>query len=53
MIQLMSLPTGSGLGRVKGMKFFRGLQELGIGVLSPGENHFKRIHYDDEEEKKI
>ena len=48
-IDKMSLPAGSGLGRVKGMKFVRGLQELGLGVLSPGKNHFKRIHYDDED----
>ena len=48
-IDKMSLPAGSGLGRVKGLKFVRGLQELGMGVLSPGKNHFKRIHYDDED----
>ena len=36
-----------GEGRANGMKFVQGLVNLGLGVLSPGKNNFKRKHYDD------
>ena len=38
-----------GEGRVKSFKFASGLQHLGLGCLSPGKKHFKRIHYEDED----
>ena len=38
-----------GEGRLKSIKFAKGLEHLGLGSLSPGKKHFKRKHFDDDD----